>query len=71
MHDKLRKLAAAIGLVVPLLGASVAGAQDKVVFQIDGNVVPFYAPLYAGVENGFSRTRISRSNSFTQALPTS
>lgn len=53
MHDKLRKLAAAVGILVPLLSASAASAQDKVVFQIDGNVVPFYAPLYAGVENGF------------------
>lgn len=53
MHKKLKKLAAALTLAVPLLGATGALAQDKVVFQIDGNVVPFYAPLYAGVENGF------------------
>ena len=28
-------------------------AQDQVTFQIDGAAVPFYAPLYAGVEQGF------------------
>lgn len=27
-------------------------AADKVIMQIDGAAVPFYAPLYAGVENG-------------------
>lgn len=53
MHEMLKNIAATIGLVAPLLGGTSALAQDKVVFQIDGNVVPFYAPLYAGVENGF------------------
>ena len=53
MHEKLKQMASAMALAVPLLGATGALAQDKVVFQIDGNVVPFYAPLYAGVENGF------------------
>lgn len=53
MYEKLKSIVAAIGLAVPLLSASGVAAQDKVVFQIDGNVVPFYAPLYAGVENGF------------------
>lgn len=53
MYEKLKKIASVLALAVPLLGATVALAQDKVVFQIDGNVVPFYAPLYAGVENGY------------------
>ncbi len=53
MYEKLKRIVAGTGLAVALLGASAAAAQDKVVFQIDGNVVPFYAPLYAGVENGF------------------
>ncbi len=53
MHEKLKKIASALALAIPLLGATAALAKDKVVFQIDGNVVPFYAPLYAGVENGF------------------
>lgn len=33
--------------------ASAVFAADKVTMQIDGAAVPFYAPLYAGVENGF------------------
>jgi NitT/TauT family transport system substrate-binding protein len=35
------------------LMATPALAADKVVMQIDGAAVPFYAPLYAGVEQGF------------------
>lgn len=33
--------------------ATTSFAADKVVMQIDGAAVPFYSPLYAGVENGF------------------
>lgn len=33
--------------------ALTAEAADKVIFQIDGAAAPFYAPLYAGVEQGF------------------
>lgn len=37
-----------------LIASGVAAlAADKVVMQIDGAAVPFYSPLYAGVENGF------------------
>lgn len=42
---------------VAMLSAAPALAQDKVVLQIDGAAVPFYAPLYAGVENGFFADR--------------
>nr|WP_306268622.1 ABC transporter substrate-binding protein [Pararhizobium sp. IMCC3301] len=34
-------------------GATHSMAAEKVVMQIDGAAVPFYAPLYAGVEQGF------------------
>ncbi|WP_454855539.1 ABC transporter substrate-binding protein [Rhizobium binxianense] len=45
-------------LASPFLG-SAADAADKVVLQIDGAAVPFYAPLYAGVEKGiFERNGI-------------
>ncbi|WP_370321901.1 ABC transporter substrate-binding protein [Oricola sp.] len=53
MHEKLKRIVSALALAIPMMGTTAALAQDKVVFQIDGNVVPFYAPLYAGVENGF------------------
>ncbi|POF32688.1 NitT/TauT family transport system substrate-binding protein [Roseibium marinum] len=53
MYAKLRNYLTAFAAIAATLMAPEAMAKDKVVFQIDGNVVPFYAPLYAGVENGF------------------
>lgn len=53
MHIKLKNLAACAVFTAASFVSAGAAAQDRVVFQIDGNVVPFYAPLYAGVENGF------------------
>ncbi|WP_319515762.1 ABC transporter substrate-binding protein [uncultured Cohaesibacter sp.] len=53
MSFTLKGLAASLALVAASVFTSGASAADKVVLQIDGNVVPFYAPLYAGVENGF------------------
>ena len=53
MSFTLKGLAASFALVAASVFTSGASAADKVVLQIDGNVVPFYAPLYAGVENGF------------------
>lgn len=40
-------------LAIFAAGTTCAMAADKVVMQIDGAAVPFYAPLYAGVEEGF------------------
>jgi len=40
-------------IATALVAAAPAFAQDKVTLQIDGAAVPFYAPLYAGVEQGF------------------
>lgn len=48
---KLRSVIAA-ALLLPIAATS-ASAIDKVVMQIDGAAVPFYAPLYAGVDQGF------------------
>lgn len=53
MFYRLKKTSSIIAALATSLFATGVMAQDKVVFQIDGNVVPFYAPLYAGVENGF------------------
>ena len=53
MSFTLKGLAASVALIAASVLTSGASAADKVVLQIDGNVVPFYAPLYAGVENGF------------------
>jgi len=53
MFHQIKKTSSIIVAITAGLLATGATAQDKVVFQIDGNVVPFYAPLYAGVENGF------------------
>jgi NitT/TauT family transport system substrate-binding protein len=53
MFYRLKKTSSIIAALAASLFATGVMAQDKVVFQIDGNVVPFYAPLYAGVENGF------------------
>lgn len=53
MSFTLKGLVAGVALAASSILATGAVAADKVVFQIDGNVVPFYAPLYAGVENGF------------------
>ena len=53
MSFTLKGLAASVALIAASVFTSGASAADKVVLQIDGNVVPFYAPLYAGVENGF------------------
>nr|WP_319484933.1 ABC transporter substrate-binding protein [uncultured Cohaesibacter sp.] len=53
MSFTIRGLAATLALVATSIFTTGASAEDKVVLQIDGNVVPFYAPLYAGVENGF------------------
>ncbi len=39
-------------LAMPFAASTPAAAEDNVVMQIDGAAVPFYAPLYAGVENG-------------------
>ncbi|WP_372424199.1 ABC transporter substrate-binding protein [Salinarimonas chemoclinalis] len=47
----MKHLSALLGF--GLLLATPVLAQDEVLFQIDGAAVPFYAPLYAGVENGF------------------
>ncbi|MGP9820672.1 ABC transporter substrate-binding protein [Salinarimonas sp. NSM] len=47
----MKHMSAILGL--GLLLATPALAQDEVLLQIDGAAVPFYAPLYAGVENGF------------------
>lgn len=51
---KISSTAAAglIAVFISLLVAMTASAADKVVLQIDGAAAPFYAPLYAGVENG-------------------
>ena len=41
------------GAALALIFAAVPSfAADKVILQIDGAAAPFYAPLYAGVENG-------------------
>lgn len=53
MISTLKRASSLVALLTTAAIASSAAAQDKVVFQIDGNAVPFYAPLYAGVENGF------------------
>jgi NitT/TauT family transport system substrate-binding protein len=44
--------ASLLALLTSPFFASLADAADKVVMQIDGAAAPFYAPLYAGVENG-------------------
>ncbi|MBP2561856.1 NitT/TauT family transport system substrate-binding protein [Neorhizobium galegae] len=44
--------ASLMALLTSPLFDSAALAADKVVMQIDGAAVPFYAPLYAGVEKG-------------------
>jgi len=44
--------ASLVALLTSPLFAMTAEAADKVVMQIDGAAVPFYAPLYAGVEKG-------------------
>ncbi|MFV0336201.1 MAG: ABC transporter substrate-binding protein [Tropicimonas sp.] len=48
MSHIFRMTTAALALM-----AAPALAADKVTMQIDGAAVPFYAPLYAGVEQGF------------------
>ncbi|MGI3163602.1 ABC transporter substrate-binding protein [Pseudooceanicola sp. 200-1SW] len=42
-----------VAALAMLAAAPAAFATDKVTMQIDGAAVPFYSPLYAGVENGF------------------
>uniref|UniRef100_UPI003101AB15 hypothetical protein n=1 Tax=Neorhizobium sp. EC2-8 TaxID=3129230 RepID=UPI003101AB15 len=55
--------ASLVALLNSPLFDSAALAADKVVMQIDGAAVPFYAPLYAGVEKGSSKRTASRSSS--------
>ncbi|QOL79561.1 ABC transporter substrate-binding protein [Pseudooceanicola spongiae] len=50
MSNVFKGTVAALAL---LAAAPAAFATDKVTMQIDGAAVPFYAPLYAGVEQGF------------------
>jgi len=49
---RLKTAASLFALLTTPLIAMTAEAADKVVMQIDGAAVPFYAPLYAGVEKG-------------------
>lgn len=42
-----------VAALAMIAAAPAAFALDKVTMQIDGAAVPFYAPLYAGVEQGF------------------
>lgn len=44
--------ASLLALLTSPFFASIAGAADKVVLQIDGAAAPFYSPLYAGVDKG-------------------
>jgi NitT/TauT family transport system substrate-binding protein len=53
MYAKLKTMVASLSVAALSLVGSQAFAADKVIFQIDGGAVPFYSPLYAGVENGF------------------
>lgn len=53
MYAKLKSMVATLSVVAMSLAGSQAFAADKIIFQIDGGAVPFYSPLYAGVENGF------------------
>jgi len=53
MRPLVRKLAVGLAALSLPAMASSAFAADKVTMQIDGAAVPFYAPLYAGVEQGF------------------
>ncbi|WP_026480923.1 ABC transporter substrate-binding protein [Ahrensia sp. 13_GOM-1096m] len=53
MYAKLKTMVASLSVAAISLIGSQAFAADKVIFQIDGGAVPFYSPLYAGVENGF------------------
>ena len=71
MSITLKEIAASLAIAASSLFVTGAASQDKVVIRIDGNVVRFYAPLYAGVENGIFRTKISKSNFFTQVRRTS
>ena len=49
----MNKFLHAGAVALALIGLSLpAHSQDKVLLQIDGAPVPFYAPLFAGVENG-------------------
>ncbi|MCQ2006314.1 ABC transporter substrate-binding protein [Rhizobium sp. NRK18] len=52
MHFRVTTAASLAALLTSSIFAMSAHAADKVVMQIDGAAVPFYAPLYAGVENG-------------------
>lgn len=52
MHFRVTTAASLAALLTSSMFAMSAHAADKVVMQIDGAAVPFYAPLYAGVENG-------------------
>lgn len=42
-----------VAVLAIFAAAPAAIAADAVTMQIDGAAVPFYAPLYAGVEQGF------------------
>lgn len=53
MYSQLKTMVASISVAAITFLGSQAFAADKVIFQIDGGAVPFYSPLYAGVENGF------------------
>lgn len=53
MFNKLKTVWFACAVAALSFAGAQAFAVDKVIFQIDGGAVPFYSPLYAGVENGF------------------
>jgi NitT/TauT family transport system substrate-binding protein len=50
IHTRITLRACTLALLASPFFAHVAFSADKVILQIDGAAVPFYAPLYAGVE---------------------
>jgi NitT/TauT family transport system substrate-binding protein len=56
MTMQRRALLAGAAAILPAPGVLAQAAQN-VVLQIDGAAVPFYAPIYAGLEKGFFANR--------------
>jgi NitT/TauT family transport system substrate-binding protein len=52
IQSKINLRACTLALLASPFFATLAFSTDKVIMQIDGAAVPFYAPLYAGVEKG-------------------